>query len=69
MQIQKSGEIALITDHRGIFERVDQVAFGEFDGARYEEVGDLHKISQFAKSKSLRIARVMLKTMRREAFA
>lgn len=69
MQIQKEGEIALITDPRGIFERVDQVAFGEFDGARYEEVGDLHKFSQFAKSKSLRIARVMLKTMRREAFA
>ena len=69
MLIQKSGDIALITDPRGFFERVDSVACGEFDGVRYEQIGGISRFSQTAKSKSLRIARVMLKTMRREAFA
>ena len=69
MHIQRSPEIAVINHKGGLFERVGEVACGEFDGCRFEQVGDIHKFSQAGKSKSLRIARVTLKTMRREAFA
>lgn len=68
MQIQRAPDIAVITHKGGIFERVGDVACGEFGGVRYEQVGEMHKFSQSAKSKSLRIARVILKTMRLEAF-
>lgn len=69
MQIQRAQDIAVITHKGGLFERVGEVACGEFDCCKFEQVGDIHKFSQTGKSKSLRISRVTLKTMRREAFA
>lgn len=69
MNIQKASDIAVITAPNALFERTGDIAIGEAGGCRYEQVGDLHKFSQFAKSKSLRAARVMLKKMRREAFS
>lgn len=69
MHIQRAPEITVITHRGGVFERAGEVAIGEFDGCRFEQVGDIHKFSQAGKSRSLRIARVNLKTMRLEAFA
>lgn len=69
MIVQKAGEVAVITQGFAIFERAGQVAVGECGGVRYEQVGELRKFTQFCRSLSLRKARVMLKTMRREAFA
>jgi len=69
MTVQKEGEVAVITQGFARFERVGEVATGECGGVRYEQVGELRKFTQFCRSLSLRKARVMLKTMRREAFA
>ena len=69
MDIYKSGDIAIVQIGSALFERTGEVALGECDGMRYEQVGDIRKFSQFLTSKSRRIARVNLKKMRQEAFA
>lgn len=69
MNVQKVGDIAIVQLGFAMFERAGEVAFGECDGMRYEQVGSIRKFSQFCVSRSLRIARVNLKKMRLEAFA
>jgi len=69
MTVQKVEDIAVITNGRALFERCAEVAVGECDGVRYEQVGELSKFTQLCRSHSLRVARVTLKKMRQEAFA
>jgi len=69
MTVQKAGDRYLVTLGSAVFERVGEVALGECDGMRYEQVGELHKFIQTGRSCSLRSARVNLKKMRQESFA
>lgn len=69
MDVHKVGDIAIVQLGLALFERAGDIAYGECDGMRYEQVGDIRRFSQFCISRSRRLARVNLKKMRQEAFA